>query len=153
MYNKVENKGKFMGCECKDKINERVFKVTGCRNVDELLDKLEEMQEAYLLDATDFDEDDEEYTVPLLTQIENRLDLLEQEQNKIFQNNRVVDKMVSVQEVEDAELYINNGKIIKDRYHSIYGVPQESDTDYKRVIISALTQDGTVRVYKLWEKE
>ena len=142
-----------MGCECKDKINERVFKVTGCRNVDELLDKLEEMQEAYLLDATDFDEDDEEYTVPLLTQIENRLDLLEQEQNKIFQNNRVVDKMVSVQEVEDAELYINNGKIIKDRYHSIYGVPQESDTDYKRVIISALTQDGTVRVYKLWEKE
>lgn len=142
-----------MGCECKDKINERVFKVTGCRNVDELLDKLEEMQEAYLLDATDFDEDDEEYTVPLLTQIENRLDLLEQEQNKVFQNNRVVDKMVSVQEVEDAELYINNGKIIKDRYHSIYGVPQESDTDYKRVIISALTQDGTVRVYKLWEKE
>ena len=142
-----------MGCECKNKINERVFKVTGCRNVDELLDKLEEMQEAYLLDATDFDEDDEEYTVPLLTQIENRLDLLEQEQNKVFQNNRVVDKMVSVQEVEDAELYINNGKIIKDRYHSIYGVPQESDTDYKRVIISALTQDGTVRVYKLWEKE
>lgn len=142
-----------MGCECKDKINERVFKVTGCRNVDELLDKLEEMQEAYLLDATDFDEDDEEYTVPLLTQIENRLDLLEQEQNKVFQNNRVVDKMVSVQEVEDAELYINNGKIIKDRYHSIYGAPQESDTDYKRVIISALTQDGTVRVYKLWENE
>ena len=142
-----------MGCECKNKINERVFKVTGCRNVDELLDKLEEMQEAYLLDATDFDEDDEEYTVPLLTQIENRLDLLEQEQNKTFQNNRVVDKMVSVQEVEDAELYINNGKIIKDRCYPIYGDSESIDVNYKHIIISALTQDGNVRVYKLWENE
>ena len=142
-----------MGCECKDKINERVFKVTGCRNVDELLDKLEEMQEAYLLDATDFDEDDEEYTVPLLTQIENRLDLLEQEQNKTFQNNRVVDKMVSVQEVEDAELYINNGKIIKDRCCPIYGDTESIEINYKHIIISALTQDGNVRVYKLWENE
>ena len=142
-----------MGCECKNKINERVFKVTGCRNVDELLDKLEEMQEAYLLDATDFDEDDEEYTVPLLTQIENRLDLLEQEQNKVFQNNRVVDEMVSVQEIEDAELYINNGKIIKDRHYPIYGDSESIDVNYKHIIISALTQDGNVRVYKLWEKE
>ena len=142
-----------MGCECKNKINERVFKVTGCRNVDELLDKLEEMQEAYLLDATDFDEDDEEYTVPLLTQIENRLDLLEQEQNKVFQNNRVVDEMVSVQEIEDAELYINNGKSIKDRHYPIYGDSESIDVNYKHIIISALTQDGNVRVYKLWEKE
>lgn len=142
-----------MGCDCKDKINERVFKVTGCMNVDELLDKLEEMQEAYLLDATDFDEDDEEYTVPLLTQIENRLDLLEQEQNKVFQNNKVVDKMVSVQEVEDAELYINNGTIIKDRQYPIYGDSESIDVNYKHIIISALTQDGNVRVYKLWENE
>ena len=143
-----------MGCECKDKINERVFKVTGCRNVDELLDKLEEMQEAYLLDATDFDEDDdEEYTVPLLTQIENRLDLLEQEQNKVFQNNRLVDKMVSVQEVEDAELYINNGTIIKDRHYPIFGDSESIEVNYKHIIISALTQDGNVRVYKLWENE
>ena len=143
-----------MGCECKDKINERVFKVTGCRNVDELLDKLEEMQEAYLLDATDFDEDDdEEYTVPLLTQIENRLDLLEQEQNKVFQNNRLVDKMVSVQEVEDAELYINNGTIIKDRHYPIFGDSESIEVNYKHIIISALTQDGNVRVYKLCENE
>lgn len=142
-----------MGCDCKDKINERVFKVTGCRNVDELLDKLEEMQEAYLLDATDFDEDDEEYTVPLLTQIENRLDLLEQEQNKVFQNNRLVDKMVSVQEVEDAELYINNGTIIKDRHYPIFGDSESIEVNYKHIIISALTQDGNVRVYKLWENE
>ena len=142
-----------MGCGCKDKINERVFKVTGCRNVDELLDKLEEMQEAYLLDATDFDEDDEEYTVPLLTQIESRLDLLEQEQNKVFQNNRLVDKMVSVQEVEDAELYINNGTIIKDRHYPIFGDSESIDVNYKHIIISALTQDGNVRVYKLWENE
>lgn len=141
-----------MGCACKDKINERVFKVTGCRNVDELLDKLEEMQEAYLLDATDFDEDGE-YTIPLLNQIENRLDILEQEQNNDIQNGRTVCKLVSVNDVEEADLYIDCGKIVKDRYHSIYGTPQEVNTDYKRVIISALTQDGTVRIYKLWEND
>ena len=141
-----------MGCECKDKINERVFKVTGCRNVDALLDKLEEMQEAYLLDATDFDEDGE-YTIPLLNQIENRLDILEQEQNNDIQNGRTVCKLVSVNDVEEADLYINNGIIIKDRHYPIFGDNEIINDGYNRIIISALTQDGNVRVYKLWENE
>ena len=135
-----------MTCDCMNSLNSRVFEVTGCRNVDELLNKLQEMQEAYLLDDTFYDEDDEECTVPLLQQIEKRLDMLEEMDTVERRDSRRVDEMVSVQEEHDADLYINLGRVIKDAHADNCEV-----NVYKRVLISGKTVDDKIRVYKLWE--
>lgn len=65
-----------MSCKCNE-INDRCFQITGCKNVEVLLDELERLAIDYLLDHRD----DEEETIPLITQIEERLELLEELEN------------------------------------------------------------------------
>lgn len=57
-----------------DMINEEVRKETGYFTLKDLLSELRSLQEDYLLDARDEDE----YTIPLIQQIRDRLNRLEE---------------------------------------------------------------------------
>lgn len=53
----------------------KIFEVTGIHTLNDLLDELQQLQEDYCLDDT-YDDGEQEYTVPLIQQIRDRLDLL-----------------------------------------------------------------------------
>lgn len=55
-------------------MNNKLFKSTGLRTVEELINEVDSLQEDFLLDETD--EDD--YTIPLFQQLRSRLNELEE---------------------------------------------------------------------------